>query len=374
MNATSSRAADLVDVDFSLAMHNRTGKYFIGRDLLETPGLPVGRTYYWMRAMKAPPEGFQRKLMNRLQHEQVMGRTNGGLLGVIPARRNARPLLHMDPYTVPTVRLRATDAVLCHDMGPLTHADLFDPAVVGMYRSIYAEIGRVGPHMVFVSKATREAFEACLPDARPTSSRVIYPAIRTDIDARDAIPVEGLGRFLLTVGALGDRKNQLRCISAFERSGLAAHGVQYVLCGAREPGYDEVAALAAATPGVVQLSYVSDGQLAWLYGAASGFVLASLLEGFGMPVSEAIARGQVPLVSRDSVLHEVAGDGALTVDPIDAGEIARGMILLAGMTDAEREARMRELRAAISRFELGGIRRQWLDAFGDFRAGAARQI
>lgn len=357
------RADTGFDIDFSLAVHTRTGKYFIGRDLIEAAGNLVGRTYYWILPRAAPPSGLMGKVVGRLQHLQARGQVEGGPWGWLPRRRSPRPLLHLDPFTVLTAKLRPTDAILCHDVGPLTHPGLFDPEICRAYRRIYDEITAVGPHVVFVSQASQRAFEAVLPDARLASTRVIYPAIRADIAQRDADPVPGLdGPFLLSVGSIGARKNQLGSIAAFAQSGLAARGVRYVICGGREPGYEAAAAAAARTPGVVLLPYVTDAQLAWLYGEARGFVLASLLEGFGVPVAEAISRGLVPAVSRDSVLHEVAGDGALLVDPEDGADIAAAMVALIDMDAAERQARLRLLTEAIGRFSLARFAQAWRQA------------
>ena len=107
------------------------------------------------------------------------------------------------------------------------------------------------------------------------------------------------------------------------------------------------------------MPYVADAELAWLYAKARGFVLASLLEGFGIPLSEAISHGVVPLVSVDSVLHEVAGDGALLVDPRSEEEIAAAMIRLVDLSDAERAERLVLLRAAIERFSMATFRAEW---------------
>src|SRR6201999_2499293 len=76
--APDSRLPDLVDVDFSLAIHNRTGKYFIGRDLLETPGLPLGDIYYWGLSASRPPAGLLGKLVGRLQHWHIKAHALGG--------------------------------------------------------------------------------------------------------------------------------------------------------------------------------------------------------------------------------------------------------------------------------------------------------
>ncbi|RVT90185.1 glycosyltransferase family 4 protein [Sphingomonas crocodyli] len=353
----------LIDVDFSLAIYNRTGKYFIGRDLLETSGLPLGDVYYWRVRGQQPPRGIAGRILGKLQHLQIKGKTSGGLMGALPRRRSDRPLLHLDPHTVPTAVLRRSDAILCHDVGPVTHPALFDASVAKMYRKIYDEIARIGPHVIFVSQASQRAFEKLYPKAKLASSRVIYPPLRADLEPEAPEPVDGIDApFLLTVGSIGDRKNQVRSIAAFAKSGLGEEGFRYVLCGGREPGAEEVEKLARETANVVLLDYVSDRQLAWLYSNAQGFVLASLLEGFGMPVSEAIARGQVALVSENSVLQEVAGDGAILVDPLDIGSIADGMRALAHLPIEERKERLSVSQGSLHRFSMAAFRDGWANA------------
>jgi glycosyltransferase involved in cell wall biosynthesis len=63
--------------------------------------------------------------------------------------------------------------------------------------------------------------------------------------------------------------------------------------------------------------WVSDDELDALYSEATCFVLPSLIEGFGLPVLEAMARG-VPVACSDRpALPEIAGDAALLFDPTD---------------------------------------------------------
>jgi len=105
--------------------------------------------------------------------------------------------------------------------------------------------------------------------------------------------------------------------------------------------------------------YVSDRELRWLYANAAGFVLPSLLEGFGLPAAEAISRDLVPLLSRDGALHEVAGDRAILVDPLDVKEIAQGMRRLAFMDKEERQDRPAELKRSIARFSRQAAESAW---------------
>lgn len=361
-----ARSAVAVDVDFSLAIHNRTGKYFIGEELLAMKDLALGDTYYWRTAAAAPPTGLGGRVMGRLQHWQVTGRTLGGPLGWLPRRKPDRPLLHLDPFTVPTTVLRPIDAVLIHDLGPLTNPELFPAAVAKIYGNIYAEIAAVGPHLIFVSRTVMQEFVDMYPRCSPMSRRVIHPPLRPGITNGDVQAMAGVETpFLLTVGSIGHRKNQARSIAAFQRSGLAERGISYVLCGGPEPGFEEVAALAARTPGVKLLSYVSDAELRWLYEKARGFVLMSLLEGFGMPIMEAAQRDLVPLVSRGGVMQEVAGDGALYADPLDEGEMAQAMCTLVGLSPSDRRHRLDILTASLTRFDVAHFQNGWRDLIGD---------
>src|SRR6187549_1050346 len=71
---------------------------------------------------------------------------------------------------------------------------------------------------------------------------------------------------------------------------------------------------------------------------ASGLVLASLYEGFGLPPLEAMALGVPALVSRAASLPEVCGDAALYCDPDSVSDIARGLLTL--LTDDSERTRL----------------------------------
>jgi glycosyltransferase involved in cell wall biosynthesis len=239
----------------------------------------------------------------------------------------------------------STDIVLCHDLGPITHPDLFGASTEASYRRAYDLIRAGRPGMVFVSQASRDAFvEHYGDDYR--FLEVIPLFVRPINRVAQTRPPAGVaGPFLLTVGALERRKNHLRCFEAFVRSGLAERGYQYVFCGPRGNAAEEIGAAARATPGALQLGYVSDAELHWLYENAAGFVLPSLLEGFGIPALEAAQYGLVSLVGSGGAQREAVGDGAIFVDENSVEDIAEGMLQLCDMPAPERDRLVRLARA-----------------------------
>ncbi len=71
----------------------------------------------------------------------------------------------------------------------------------------------------------------------------------------------------------------------------------------------------------VMLDYVTDEELAMLYGNAFCMVFPSLYEGFGLPVLEAMHHDCPVICSDRSSLPEVGGDAALYVDPYQFTDI-----------------------------------------------------
>jgi len=347
----------LWDVEFSCALENKTGKYFIGRDLVRDQESLIDRVFYWRHGTYRLPSPFLERVLGLGMRIEVRA---AGATGIspFPLRRPDRPTLHLDPHSVIHTAISARDVILCHDLGPITHPALFRPWVTRLYQRAYRRIARAAPRLVFVSEHSRREFVRLYGEA--SDMRVIYPPLRAEIDSMATAPIPGLDQqFLLTVGSLGARKNQAAMIRAFARSGLAERGIAYVLCGAREPGAEAIERLARETPGVRLLDYVSDAQLGWLYANASGFALVSQLEGFGVPVAEAISRGLVPLITRGSVLEEVAGAGAIAVPSDDLDAIASGMIELVAMPEAERHARLARMQVSLVRFSRPTFAAAW---------------
>jgi glycosyltransferase involved in cell wall biosynthesis len=76
---------------------------------------------------------------------------------------------------------------------------------------------------------------------------------------------------------------------------------------------------------VVQLTDLSDDELAALYQIAEVFVFPSFSEGFGWPPLEAMASGCPTICSTAGSLLEICGDACIFVNPADVGDMANAI-------------------------------------------------
>jgi glycosyltransferase involved in cell wall biosynthesis len=114
------------------------------------------------------------------------------------------------------------------------------------------------------------------------------------------------GPYVLCVGAIQPRKNQLAALAAAEEVGLPL-----VVAG---PEKDPRVAEELRDGGARLEGYVETGRLAELYRGAVCLVQASRYEGFGLPVLEAMASGTPVVALPDRALREVAGQAAVFVE------------------------------------------------------------
>ena len=101
-------------------------------------------------------------------------------------------------------------------------------------------------------------------------------------------------------------------------------------------GVDAAALIAGSTVDARHLGSVPSEDLRVLYDLADVFVYPSLMEGFGMPVLEAMAQGTAVVTSGCTATSEVAGNAGVLVDPTSVDSIAAGIDSLVG-DDARRE-------------------------------------
>jgi glycosyltransferase involved in cell wall biosynthesis len=219
-------------------------------------------------------------------------------------------VLHCTTYYGP-LRPRVPTVVTVHDLAVFRHPKAF-PRWTRTYAPIVVpRVLRAAHSVIAVSEFTASELETILRVPRE-KIRVVPNAV-DDTFTPDGPRADG--DYVLAVGTLEPRKNLPRAIEAAARA-----GVDLRVVGA--PGWGGVEARGA---NVTWLGSVDDDELARQYRGALCVMYASVYEGFGLPVLEAMACGAAVVTSAGGATAEVAGDAAVLVDPLDVAAIAGGI-------------------------------------------------
>jgi len=273
---------------------------------------------------------------------------------VIPQRRlwthlrlgrelRARPPdVFFTPAHVIPLGYRGPSVATVHDLGYEYFPEAHPRRQLAYLRWSTRHNARAARRVLADSRATRDDLVKFYR-TNPGKINVVYPGADPDLrrvtdEAAIAATCARYGirlPYLLYLGTLQPRKNLVRLVESFATSGLHNDGYTLVLVG--RAGWLSAPLLAAIdnSPSVVRdhillPGYVSDADKAALLSGATALVFPSLYEGFGFPVLEAQACGTPVICSGTSSLPEVAGQGALLVDPQDTGSLAATMRRLAG--------------------------------------------
>lgn len=155
------------------------------------------------------------------------------------------------------------------------------------------------------------------------------------IGGQAPLPVSDLGRwgisadYVLFVSSIEPRKNHRMAFRAWRRMIARDCDRTPDLVCVGNSGWlnDQIHAMLRNDPSLATkvriLSGVSDEELALLYRHCSFTIYPSHYEGWGMPVTEALCHGKVPIVTRCASLPEAGGDFAIYVQPDDDASLAR---------------------------------------------------
>jgi alpha-1,3-rhamnosyl/mannosyltransferase len=222
--------------------------------------------------------------------------------------------------------------VTLHDVFSLISTVFSDEAFIRKKRERYRQIAGSADRVITVSGSTKKDVMEHLgiPEERidvvPLGIDSVYRPVSEE-EARAVAARHGIdGPYLLFVGNVSSRKNLVRMIEAFALLPAALREDHiFVMAGMVTFGGEEALAAIEAlglNDSVKHLGFVPHGDLPALYSGASAFMFATLYEGFGLPILEAMACGTPVVASNLSAHPEVAGEAAILVDPTDTDAIA----------------------------------------------------
>ena len=251
--------------------------------------------------------------------------------------RTKPDVFHAQYVLPPFVRTKTVLAI--HDLAHEHFPEFFHPVEALRMKTLVRWSAKRASHIMTISEfsAADIARRFDLPRERIT---VAHLAASPDFHPRDRAQSQkylawkyGLTfPFVLYVGRIQARKNLPRLVEAYARLRKQGLDARLVMVGKRDWQSEQLLAKIkdlGLEDSIIFPGFVPFEDLPLFYNAAEVFVFPSFFEGFGLPVVESMASGVPTITSFGSSLEEVAGDGALLIDPSDTGSItdALGKVL-----------------------------------------------
>jgi glycosyltransferase involved in cell wall biosynthesis len=257
------------------------------------------------------------------------------------------PLLHRGPLLVSILDLiHITDPVYSRSLRSWVYA-----------RPMLNLVARKAEHIVTLSEYSKAQIVEHL-GVTPSKVTAIYCGVNGKfrcVDRKEAYAaVSDTLRirepYLLFVGSLKPHKNIFTLLQAFALLRKRHDIRQRLLIVGDDAHWKSLLLEECSRLGIHDTTtfvpYVSQELLPKVYAAADLLVMPSTIEGFGLPVLEAMASGTPVVCSRAASLPEVAGDAALYFDPTSAEELAEKMEELLNSGELQESLRAKGLERA----------------------------
>ena len=290
--------------------------------------------------------------------------------GVVPAMASAHRLdiLHSPANVGPVISPGVKCVITAHDLIWMRVGDQWGSPeeIEAMRRATKLTVPRAA-RVVTVSEASaRDLDEIGVSRNRID---VVHHGVRIPVEV-EATPESQLrerlglgdGRVILCVAQKRPYKGQDKLVRALPDLPV---DVRLVLPGGSTQFEEDLSALArklGVEDRVVMPDWLSEADLEGLYGLSTCFALASEIEGFGMPVLEAMARGLPVACSNRPSLPEVAGDATVLFDPDDQSSVTSALVGILGDQGLRVDLAERGIRRA-SEFTWRRAAEQTVDAY-----------
>lgn len=157
-------------------------------------------------------------------------------------------------------------------------------------------------------------YQGCDPMFRVTAGAEHRKAVREKYSLPD--------NYILSVGTIEERKNLLLTVKAIAERGIDTH---LVACGRHTPYADTVMQYATEhgiDDRVKLIHNVNFTDLPAIYQMADTMTYASIYEGFGIPILEALYSRIPVITTKGGVFPETGGDACIYIDPHSTEEMA----------------------------------------------------
>lgn len=225
---------------------------------------------------------------------------------------------------------------------------------------------RTSQHVVTISEASKkDLIEKFSVPAEHIS--VIYPGFKVDVVTDVHVLAPDIP-FFIYVGPIKERKNVFRIVEAyieFRQTTNFTHNLYLVGRESKGTYESRVRSLIEGTKykdSIISKTNIDDTGLYNLYRTTTALVYSSLLEGFGLPILEAVSVGCTVITSNTTSTSEVLGNSGFLVNPNNTSEIVKAMVQVAE-GDYDKEQFMKEGNLQCHRFSWEKSALEWKNLF-----------
>jgi glycosyltransferase involved in cell wall biosynthesis len=245
-------------------------------------------------------------------------------------------ILHSPCNSGPLIPIFSNRLLTLHDVIFMHNRDKVEPS-----KNLYQRFGRLYlklnikllsrwyKYIFTVSNFSRKEIVSLFPAVSNKVVR-IYEGAGSNYGSK--VTKKNMNKIVLHFGSDDPRKNTLRTIKAFTRSGLAEYGYTLVVIGSVNVSDLNI----RDTDFIVFKGFLDSKELARLAKKSFCLLYCSLYEGFGMPIIEFQKIGIPVITSNTTSCVEICGQGGILVDPLNIENISTALTRLhseKGLTD-----------------------------------------
>lgn len=241
------------------------------------------------------------------------------------------------PSDIAPFRLSCVSTVTIHDLKRFVLPHEF-PFMERLYFRMFLKTTAKNANLIFT--VSQSSGQDIMNYLNIPADRIIvaHNGLDPSIAEEEGIPFESLKRihgisrkYILFVGQMIKSKNVPRMIRAFKNC-READEYDFVLVGQDGSGWHEIentikreSQASNLRERIHHIKWATTEHLVSLYKHATALFYASLYEGFGFPIIEAMACGLPIITSNRSSMPEVAGDASILVDPTDEASMTQAL-------------------------------------------------
>lgn len=274
----------------------------------------------------APKNILYPKLVKELEVE-VIGNLTGHLWEQISLPiylyKIGKPLLINLTNTAP-ILYRHKLTTFC-DVSPLSNPEWYSKSFALLYNALMPLLQKTSIKLLTISEFSKQEIIK-YTNAQRNNIEILYCALPSNFKPHlTFLPKE---KFFLCVSSINPRKNFERVVEAFINLALVEY--KLIIVGGNRSNFanSNLILNGESNKNIIFAGRISDDELIKLYQKATGFIYASLYEGFGIPPLEAQSCGCPVLVSDIPVHREILQESVIYCNPYDVESISKGMSLL----------------------------------------------